>query len=50
MLVEVGQVESFVKSVGNHGPKWVNEVLPKDLANDPDLEVARNFEKKLIFQ
>jgi AAA15 family ATPase/GTPase len=42
-IVEVGELESFVKSVGNHGPKWVNEVLTKDLINDTELEIARTL-------
>lgn len=48
LVVEVGELESFVKSIGNHGPKWVNEVLIKDLANDIELEEAREFVKKII--
>ena len=48
IIVEVGELESFVKSLGNHGPKWVNEALTKDLANDPELSLAREFVKKLI--
>ena len=48
LVVEVGELESFVKSVGNHGPKWVNEVLIKDIAVDPELNEARDFVKKLI--
>lgn len=48
LVVEVGELESFVKSVGNHGPKWVNEVLLKDLGNDPELNEARDFVKKMI--
>ena len=47
-IVEQGELESFAKSIGNHGPKWVNEVLQKDLKNDPELEEARVFVKKLI--
>lgn len=46
-IVEVGELESFVKSIGNHGPKWVNEVLVKDLANDPELLIAREFIKEV---
>ncbi len=42
-IVEVGELEGFVKSVGNHGPKWVNEVLVKDLAKDNELLLARQF-------
>ena len=47
-VLEVGELECFVRSVGNHGPKWVNEVLKKDLRNDPQLELARNFVKQII--
>jgi hypothetical protein len=42
-VVEVGELEGFVRSVGNHGPKWVNAVLTKDLLNDPELDEARKF-------
>jgi hypothetical protein len=48
-VVEVGEVEGFVRSVGNHGPAWVNEVLAKDLAADPELESARMFVADLIY-
>ena len=47
-IVEVGEVESFVRSVGNHGPKWVNEALKKDLRSDPELEPARKFVSELL--
>lgn len=48
IVVEVGELESFVKSIGNHGPKWVNDVLLKDLAIDEELKEAREFVKKTI--
>jgi energy-coupling factor transporter ATP-binding protein EcfA2 len=48
LILEVGELESFVKSVGNHGPKWVSEVLGKDLMTDPELETARQFVKKIV--
>lgn len=48
LVVEVGELESFVKSIGNHGPKWVNEALAKDLAKDKELDEARNFVRKII--
>jgi predicted ATPase len=48
LVVEVGELESFAKSIGNHGPKWVNEALTKDLQNDPELNDAREFVKKII--
>jgi hypothetical protein len=47
-IVPVGELEGFCRSVGNHGPKWVNEVLVKDLAHDPSLETARAFVRKLV--
>jgi hypothetical protein len=47
-VLEVGELEGFVKSVGGHGPKWVNDVLTKDLKNDKELETARQFVKELI--
>jgi len=46
-VVELGELESFVKSVGNHGPKWVNEVLTTDLINDPEIESARKFMEEI---
>lgn len=48
LILEVGELESFVKSVGNHGPKWVSEVLTKDLNTDVELEQARQFVKLFI--
>ena len=47
-LVDVGELEGFVRSVGNHGPKWVSTVLEKDLKNDPELDKARRFVRQLI--
>ncbi len=47
-VVEVGELEGFVKSVGKHGPKWVNNVLEKDLANDPELSAARDFVDEFV--
>lgn len=48
LVVEEGEIESFVKSIGNHGPKWVNEVLTRNLKEDSELSLAREFVKKLI--
>lgn len=42
-VLEVGELESFAKSLGNHGPKWVSEVLTKNLKNDTELDTARQF-------
>lgn len=35
-LVPVGQLEGFVKEIGNHGPSWVNDVLDRF----PDLSAS----------
>lgn len=42
-VVEVGELEGYVRSEGGHGPKWVNAVLTRPLATDPELESARKF-------
>lgn len=47
-ILEVGELESFVKSIGNHGPKWVSEVLKKDLKTDSEFEPARKFVSQLL--
>ncbi|MGP1396421.1 MAG: ATP-dependent nuclease [Inquilinaceae bacterium] len=47
-IVPVGELEGFCKSVGGHGPAWVREVLERrDLANGPQLELAREFVRQL---
>jgi hypothetical protein len=47
-VVEVGELEGFARSVGNHGPTWVNQVLQKDLKSDPELAAAREFVSALV--
>ena len=47
-VVEEGEVENFVRSVGNHGPKWVNETLKLNLASDPELTAARAYVAMLV--
>jgi hypothetical protein len=42
-VVEGGEVEGFAGSVPGHGPSWLNEVLKKDLKDDPELRSARDF-------
>ena len=47
-IVPVGELEGFLKSVGGHGPPWVQEVIEeRDLATDPDLEPARAFVRQI---
>lgn len=47
-LVEVGELESFDRSIGNHGPEWVNAVIQKNLVDDPSFEEARRFVRRLL--
>jgi hypothetical protein len=43
-LVPVGEMEGFCKSVGGHGPGWVQAVLDeKDVEHDAELQGARDF-------
>ena len=43
-IVPVGELEGFCKSVGGHGPRWVQQVLEeRDLSTDSDLQRARDF-------
>ena len=47
-IVPVGELEGFCKSVGGHGPRWVQQVVEnRDLATDPELDNARKFVKQL---
>jgi hypothetical protein len=46
-VVEVGELEGFVRTENGHGPKWVNAVLARDLASDPEIEAARRFVQHL---
>ncbi len=42
-VVEVGELEGYARTEAGHGPKWVNAVLTRELATDPELEAARKF-------
>lgn len=42
-VVPNGEMEGFCREVGGHGPRWVEQVLERDLANDEDLQDARTF-------
>lgn len=49
LIVPVGELECFYKPNSNHGTKWVNNVLETiDLKNDPELDNAREFTKKML--
>lgn len=47
-VVDVGELEGFSRSVGGHRPKWVNSVIAKNLAQDPELQAARVFTTDLL--
>ena len=42
-IVPVGEIEGFCKTDGGHGSQWVQKVLARDLATDPELRSAREF-------
>lgn len=48
LVVDVGELEGFVRSVGGHGPTWVNRVLEKNLKRDSELEPARHFVARMV--
>jgi len=50
-VVELGELERFVQTVGGKGPRWVNDVLARyagELITSPDLEQARRFVSQFI--
>ena len=47
-IVPVGELEGFCKSVGGHGPLWVQNVLERfDLVESEELKRARDFVKEV---
>ena len=47
-IVPVGELEGFCKSVGGHGPRWVQQVFEQhDLSGSPQLAAARSFVKEI---
>jgi len=48
LVVPVGELEGFDRSIAGHGPKWVNAVLEQDLSHGPKLEIARGFVRKIL--
>lgn len=43
-IVPVGELEGFCKSVGGHGPRWVQKVIEeRDLSTDGEIEPARSL-------
>jgi len=47
-VVLVGELESFCRTAGGHGPRWVAEVLKRHLKDDADLIEARDFVNKVV--
>ena len=47
-IVPVGELEGFCRSIGGHGPLWVQRVLEEfDLSTARDLQGARDFVRKI---
>jgi AAA domain, putative AbiEii toxin, Type IV TA system len=47
-IVPEGELEGFCRSEGNHGPKWVQNVLSKyDIETDSNLSEAREFVRSI---
>ncbi|MDP4532520.1 AAA family ATPase [Marinobacter salarius] len=49
-VLEVGELEGFVRDVGGHGPKWVNAVLEQYSLEDQVLQQARDFVHEVCHQ
>lgn len=47
-VVPVGEMEGFKRSIGGHGPRWVEEVMKCDLKADPELAFARCFAREIL--
>jgi hypothetical protein len=46
-IVPSGELESFVRSIGGKGPRWVNDALQSDLSSST-FDDARTFVKRVI--
>ena len=46
-VVPCGEMEGFCRSIGGHGPKWVETVLQRELGTDPELGAAREFTQQV---
>ena len=47
-IVPVGELEGFCKSIGGHGPRWVQEVIEtRNLLKDSELQIARDFVREI---
>ncbi|MGE4284925.1 MAG: ATP-dependent endonuclease [Clostridia bacterium] len=47
-ILEIGELECFIKQVGNHGPKWVSEVLDRYPLSNQIFEPAKAFIKTVL--
>ncbi len=46
-LIPSGEMEGFCRTIGNHGPRWVEQVLELDLSGSDDLAAARKFVRRI---
>jgi len=49
LIVNVGELESFCKSISKHGPAWIAEVSKRNLVADPELALARDFVESIFW-
>jgi predicted ATPase len=47
-VVTAGELECWDKTVGGHGPAWVNDVLAKNIREAPELSAARDFVTEIV--
>ncbi len=47
-IAPLGEMEGFCRSIGGHGPRWVEEALKRNLATDTEFEDARRFMQSVV--
>lgn len=47
-VIPVGEMEGFCRTIGGHGPRWVEEALKRDIGEDVELEDARRFTSSVV--
>ncbi len=47
-VAPLGEMEGFCRTIGGHGPRWVEEALKRDLATDGELADARQFMNSVV--
>jgi ABC-type cobalamin/Fe3+-siderophores transport system ATPase subunit len=47
-VIPVGELEGFCRTIGGHGPRWVEEALKREIGKDAELEDARRFTSSIV--